>query len=99
MTRRGKRGRDKRGRRIGYNWWREYNMTAFEAAYFAVEKHREDNHQMEPEEYKAAFPLPRYKDFLIANKGMNQFPETEEPCAGHVEDVAETAESRPRTWF
>lgn len=62
--------RDKLGRRIGYNWWREYNMTAFNAALFHVESHREDNHQMEPEEFAAAYPLPQLKQFLLANAGM-----------------------------
>lgn len=61
---------DRRGRRIGYNWWREYNMSAFTSALLDVEAHREDNHQMEPDEYDEAFPLPQLKHFLIANKGM-----------------------------
>ena len=63
--------RDKRGRKIGYNWWREYNVEVFRSAYDAIEAHREDNHQMEPDEYSAAYPLPRFKDFLLANAGMN----------------------------
>ena len=66
--------RDRRGRRIGFNWWREYNVESFRSALYAVEAHREDNHQMEPDEYAEAYPLPRYKDFLIANKGMRDQP-------------------------
>ena len=68
--------RDKLGRRIGDNWWREYNVTAFYAQLDYVEQHREDNHQMEPDEYSERFPLPQYKQFLITNKGMSSFPET-----------------------
>lgn len=69
--------RDKRGRRIGYNWWREYNMEQFDSLYFHVEANREANHQMEPDEFKAAYPLPRLKDLLISNAGMTQV--TEDP--------------------
>ena len=32
---------------------------------------------MEPGEYSERFPPPQYKQFLIANKGMSSFPETE----------------------
>lgn len=66
--------RDRRGRRIGYNWWREYNMGLFLDLHFVAEQHREDNHQMEPDEYSAAYPLPQLKVLLVQNKGMNQPP-------------------------
>lgn len=52
-------------------------MNAFYAQLGYVEQHREDNHQMEADEYNERFPLPQYKQFLIANKGMSSFPETE----------------------
>lgn len=70
---------DKRGRRIGDNWWRSYNMECFDAASAAVEAHREDNHQMEPDEYSTAFPLPQFKHFLIANKGMRSHEREAQP--------------------
>lgn len=49
-------------------------MACFDAALRAVESHREDNHQMEPDEFRAAHPLPQLKEFLIANRGMMDQP-------------------------
>lgn len=33
--------KDKRGRRVGYNWWREYNMQGWSSAHAAWEHLRE----------------------------------------------------------
>lgn len=66
---------DKRGRRIGWNWWREYNVGLVHEHNDNVEKHREDNHQMEPEEFAAANPLLTLKECLIANAGMQREPD------------------------
>jgi hypothetical protein len=62
--------RDSLGRRIGHNWWREFIMEAYDGARFSVEAHREDAHQMEPDEYAAEHPAPTLKSFLIASAGM-----------------------------
>lgn len=62
--------RDSLGRRIGHNWWRALVMEQFNADWHHREERREDNHQMEPDEYDAAFPLPRLKDYLVGNAGL-----------------------------
>lgn len=65
---------DKRGRRIGYNWWREYNCSLLLDATLAWEREREDEtsmYQTEVREWQSRYPCPNLKDFLLANAGMN----------------------------
>lgn len=69
--------RDKRGRRIGYNWWREYNCTLLLDATIVWDRECESNTSMydtEVEEFRRLNPPPNLKDFLIANKGMSRQP-------------------------
>lgn len=67
--------RDKRGRRIGYNWWREYNCLIVRDYNDAVAALAGQNHQMEPAEFREAHPLLTLKESLIRNKGMAQEPD------------------------
>lgn len=62
--------RDKRGRRIGANWWRELIMSQYNAAWHDRDEREQDNHQMEPAEFAAYWPKPRLKDFLVGNAGL-----------------------------
>lgn len=66
--------RDKRGRRIGYNWWREYNCNLLLDATLAWERQCEEvaiGYATETAEFARDFPRPNLKDFLVANAGMN----------------------------
>lgn len=77
--------RDKRGRRIGHNWWREYNCTLLLDATLAWERKRDEvciGYDTEETEFAQANPCPNLKDFLLANAGMNTQPEGEEQCTG-----------------
>ena len=65
--------RDGRGRRIGYNWWREHITTALSYATDAWEREAEQATSLyatELAEYEAENPRPNLKDFLIRNAGM-----------------------------
>lgn len=65
--------RDKRGRRIGHNWWREMNCDLLFNAAAAWERTCEEiaiGYATEIEEYAQDHPRPNLKDFLIRNKGM-----------------------------
>jgi hypothetical protein len=67
--------RDKRGRRIGWNWWREYNCNLLLDAALVWEAECEAvavGYETEIAEYAEANPRPNLKDFLIRNKGMAQ---------------------------
>lgn len=67
--------RDKRGRRIGYNWWREFNNELFFLASAVWEEQCEAvalGYATETAEYNAENPRPTLKEFLIGNKGMNR---------------------------
>lgn len=69
---------DKRGRRIGYNWWREYNCALLLDATLAWHATAEPitlGYATETAEYKREHPLPNLKAFLVANAGMNREPE------------------------
>lgn len=69
---------DKRGRRIGYNWWREYNCTLLLDATLAWDLACERvamGYATEMAEYAEDFPKPTLKAFLLANKGINSQPE------------------------
>lgn len=66
--------RDKRGRRIGHNWWRSYNCDLLLDATLVWERVAEEatlGYGTELREYEAENPRPNLKDFLLRNKGMN----------------------------
>ena len=67
--------RDKRGRRIGANWWREYNVGLVHDHNDNIERLAGENHQMEPAEFRETHPLLTLKHCLVSNKGMAQEPE------------------------
>lgn len=70
--------RDRRGRRIGYNWWRTYNCDLLLDATLVWERDAERvtlGYETEMVEYKRDNPMPTLKAFLLANKGMNREPE------------------------
>lgn len=65
--------RDRRGRRIGRNWWRESICEQLAAAGQAWWLDREAvalGYATEKVEYAGAFPRPTLKGFLIANAGQ-----------------------------
>jgi hypothetical protein len=69
---------DKRGRRIGYNWWREYNCDLLLDASLVWERQCEQvaiGYPTETAEYAEEHPRPTLKAFLLANKGMGQPPD------------------------
>lgn len=64
--------RDRLGRRIGRNWWREYAWDTWHAAYHAWWLQAEAvalGYETELEEYKRDHPTPTYKDFLVGMAG------------------------------
>lgn len=70
--------RDRRGRRIGYNWWREYNCSILLDAELTWARQAEASthgYTTEMMEYAAEHPRPTLKAFLIANKGMSTEPD------------------------
>ena len=62
--------RDKRGRRIGYNWWREFNVQMMRDYNDSVDACDGENHQMEPDEFRSAHPYVTFKQCLVGNAGM-----------------------------
>lgn len=67
--------RDRFGRRIGYNWWRDYNCSILLDATLVWERQCEEAtslYHAEVEDYRREFPVPNLKQFLIANRGMNR---------------------------
>lgn len=67
---------DKRGRRIGRNWWREFNWGVWWEATQHWERQREEaciGYATEEAEFHALNPPPRFKDVLIANAGLSRF--------------------------
>lgn len=66
--------RDRLGRRIGYNWWREFIWNewrcAYDAWYMAMHEHTL-LYETEACEYRANHPSPKFKDFLIEHKGQH----------------------------
>jgi len=65
--------RDKRGRRIGRNWWREMNCEQWWRATLDWEEQREREalgYETEMREFEQAHPRPNLKSFLLANAGM-----------------------------
>lgn len=68
--------RDRRGRRIGRNWWREYNCSLLLDATLTWESQCEEAtslYETEVAEYAAANPRPNLKDFLLRNAGMRYY--------------------------
>lgn len=64
---------DKRGRKIGRNWWREYNCSILLDAELTWQSQCEAecmDYATEIREYKMLHPRPTLKAFLLANKGM-----------------------------
>lgn len=71
--------RDKRGRRIGRNWWREFNCDQLFYASAAWERECESvalGYEAEEKEYAAQNPRPTLKGFLISNAGMGLAAQT-----------------------
>lgn len=65
--------RDKLGRRIGRNWWREFIMDTYYAARANWERGLEATaigYPREEREYREKYPPPRLKDLLIQNAGL-----------------------------
>lgn len=68
---------DKRGRRIGHNWWRELNCDLLLTAAIMWETECEVmavGYETEIAEYAEANPRPNLKDFLVRNKGLGKQP-------------------------
>lgn len=68
--------RDSLGRRIGYNWWREYNCTLLLDAALVWEAQAEaetNGWATEMAEFLETHPRPTLKQYLILNKGMEQW--------------------------
>lgn len=64
--------RDKLGRRIGRNWWREFVMDHLTSAAHAWELNAEaasNGWRAELEDYRATHPRPQLKAFLIGLAG------------------------------
>lgn len=65
--------RDKRGRRIGHNWWREYiceMLLDADLTWLAAREAACNGWPTEEREYQMAHPRPTLKDFLIRCAGM-----------------------------
>ncbi len=70
--------RDKRGRRIGYNWWRTHICDLLFAAETVWLNDREAvalGYATEMEEYARDNPRPTLKAFLIEQAGMHTDPQ------------------------
>lgn len=71
--------RDKRGRRIGRNWWREFIVSHWFAADSAWQLDREATaigYATEEAEYAAEHPRPTLKAFMVENAGMAGYRDT-----------------------
>lgn len=69
--------RDKRGRRIGCNWWRDHVTDLLHYAAAAWERECEAvalGYDTETAEYAAEHPRPTLKQVLLGHKGMNRQP-------------------------
>lgn len=67
--------RDRLGRRIGRNWWREYNCDLLGWAREAWDRQAEaatGGYATELDQYKVEHPMPTLKEFLISNKGTHR---------------------------
>ena len=66
--------RDRLGRRIGRNWWREYVCQLLRDDTDAWEQRAEAEalgYPTEIAEYKIDHPMPQLKDYLVALQGSN----------------------------
>lgn len=66
--------RDRRGRRIGENWWRAYNTELFflqTATWEAQLEAAANGWAAEAAEFTDQHPRPTFKALLLANKGMH----------------------------
>lgn len=63
---------DRRGRRIGHNWWREYNMAIFRETETARFERRETSlcYNLTDEEFVSQYPCLPLKQILIQNRGL-----------------------------
>lgn len=69
--------RDRLGRRIGRNWWREYITGEWRDAYDAWHLIMSDvclGYAEEEREYRYNNPSPKFKDFLIQHAGQHSQP-------------------------
>lgn len=67
--------RDRIGRRIGHNWWREYVWNEWAAAYQAWRLGMEleaTGYATEEAEYRQAHPSPKFRDYLVALAGAGR---------------------------
>lgn len=78
--------RDSLGRRIGYNWWRQYNLDQLfletemwlrlreSGEYIRGDVAGADHHtcyyQLTEEEFRSLHPKPTLQDILIQNSGL-----------------------------
>lgn len=61
--------RDKRGRKIGQNWWRDHIVDSWFCAWYAWWLVREDTamgYKTEEREFAENHPQPTLKSFMIA---------------------------------
>jgi hypothetical protein len=66
--------RDSLGRRIGYNWWREFIWGEWRCAYDAwlmEMQHACLGYGTEEREHRYNNPSPKFKDFLIEHAGQH----------------------------
>jgi len=67
--------RDRLGRRVGYNWWREMNVALLFDATLLWEQQREAEavgYETEERAFEQANPRPNLKEFLKANRGFQK---------------------------
>ena len=65
--------RDRIGRRIGHNWWREHVWEQWHCAYHAWWLQAEAvalGYDAELREYKLVHPTPTFKQFLVELSGQ-----------------------------
>lgn len=67
--------RDKLGRRIGRNWWREFimeHLRAADHAWWLTAEQEANGWATELAEFKATHPRPQLKVFLVGLAGSRQ---------------------------
>jgi hypothetical protein len=73
---------DKRGRRIGYNWWRSHVVDIYEALERMWLDQREEvaiGYRTEELEFARDHPRPTFKRVLIQSRFKHLIPEEREP--------------------
>lgn len=69
---------DSRGRKVGYNWWREY---VFDLWWGANEHWKNEmldachGHATEEKEFRENWPQPTFKQYLVMNAKMTAEPD------------------------